>query len=267
MTRSDAVRRLALDELLARYRPPGRGPTLSPPREGAPGQWHAVAAILDPLSPEQRVARVLQVYDGLDDPSDHQPAPPVDIGLAELFADAVADVSPASRLTELITNRDVDDPMDGLGRAVPARRQWSMPARGRRWLGGAVAAFAVVVRAGQRGLRRGRPLGPGSGGGGRSRHDRRAGGRDLPRSRRSRAAPRPTRRSARVARRCRRRARPSPAGWRGSSPRTGTPSSRCIGVAATRRSSTATGASVGRDRTASGGSATSTAARTTRSRS
>ena len=51
-----------------------------------------MAAILDPLSPEQRVARVLQVYDGLDDPSDHQPAPPVDIGLAELFADAVADV-------------------------------------------------------------------------------------------------------------------------------------------------------------------------------
>ena len=56
-----AVRRMSLDELLARYRPPGRGPTLSPPREGAPAQWHAVAAILDPLSPEQRVARVLQV--------------------------------------------------------------------------------------------------------------------------------------------------------------------------------------------------------------
>jgi len=140
-----AVRRMSLDELLARYRPPGRGPTLSPPREGAPAQWHTVAAILDPLSPEQRVARVLQVYDGLDDPSDHQPAPPVDIGLAELFADAVADVSPASRLTELITNRETDDPMDHLGRAAPARRQWSMTARGRRWLGGAVAAFAVVV--------------------------------------------------------------------------------------------------------------------------
>ena len=123
------VRRPSLDELLARYRPPGRGPTLSPPREGAPAEWHAVGAILDPLSPEERVARVLQVYDGLDDPADHEPAPPVDIGLAELFADAVADVSPASRLTDLITNRDADDG-DGLGRAAPTARRWSMPASG-----------------------------------------------------------------------------------------------------------------------------------------
>ena len=150
MTRSDAVRRVALDELLARYRPPGRGPTLSPPREGAPAQWHAVAA-----DPRPALARAAggPGAPGLRRPRRPlrrtEPAPPVDIGLAELFADAVADVSPASRLTELITNRDADDPMDDLGRAAPARRQWSMPARGRRWLGGAVAAFAVVVRAGR----------------------------------------------------------------------------------------------------------------------
>ena len=163
-----AVRRVSLDELLARYRPPGRGPTLSPPREGAPRSGTPWPPILDPLSPEQRVARVLQVYDGLDDPSDHQPAPPVDIGLAELFADAVADVTPASRLTELITNRDVDDPMDGLGprRAGPTAMVDAGPrstlagwggrgVRGRRacW---ATSAPTSVAR-----------VGPGPGGGGR----------------------------------------------------------------------------------------------------
>jgi hypothetical protein len=143
-----SVRRIALEDLLARFRPAARAPTTSPDRDGAPHEWDAVRPILDPLTPEDRAAMVLRGYDGLDDESVDQlvpvrrrrgpppPTPPVDLALAELLTAAVADVTPPSRLTDLFAGRDGPD-LEGPGPPPTSHRR-------RAWVGAAVAALVVA---------------------------------------------------------------------------------------------------------------------------
>jgi hypothetical protein len=149
------VRQVAIEDVLARFRPPGQAPTRTPPREGAPPAWAAVGPILDPLTPARRVVTVLRVFDGLDDESiarllpigrERQPEP-VDHRTAMLFADAVADIRPASRLTELLGTSSTSDDAPALPRLHRVRSPRSRPAWTRRGSAGpwVLAGIAAVV--------------------------------------------------------------------------------------------------------------------------
>ncbi|MBV9923254.1 MAG: hypothetical protein JOY78_20715 [Pseudonocardia sp.] len=159
------VRRLAVDDVLSRFRMSGKAPTRTPPRDGAPPAWAEVGGVLDPLTPAARVLAVLRIYDGLDDHSVAQllPVPrrrdvaPVDHALALTFADAVADIRPESRLTELL---GIDALASSAAGAAPlprprrprpeperaSRRQKPRPPRGssRAWVGAGAVAVVLI---------------------------------------------------------------------------------------------------------------------------
>jgi hypothetical protein len=154
------VRRLAIDDVLGRFRPPGKAPTRTPPREGSPPAWGEVGAFLYPLTPAARVVAVLRTYDGLDHESIARlmPVPrerdvtPVDHRLAMRVADAVSDITPPSRLTELLGTDAVvpldDDapplPRPHRVRPVRARRVRQPRGSSRYWVGAGAAAVLLI---------------------------------------------------------------------------------------------------------------------------
>jgi hypothetical protein len=155
------VRRLAIDDVLSRFRPPGKAPTRTPPRVGAAPAWADVGAFLDPLAPAERVVAVLRTYDGLDHEAiarlmpvrRERGAPAVDHRLATCFADAVSDISPRSRLTELLgadagggSLADDAAPLPGARRVRPVkqRRVRHPHGRSRYWVGAGAAAAVLI---------------------------------------------------------------------------------------------------------------------------